>query len=172
MHKACHELGSKFFSIFKTELLEYYINVFSTFFNIEKNKDFIEKTEGIYNFLCKLEMSKKEYSLKQVVDKYTNYFNSISQYSKFKSTTTKNKIDLYNTALITFFKDPIKYRNSSIFNEFKDALNSGYSTIISGSPDLNTLHIQEAFVPSEVISIISEHIKSDKFDKVIKMISK
>ena len=155
MHMFADLKPSKFYSVFSSNLTAYYSNVFTNIFKLKKvDKRTIEK---IVKFIYQLEMKLKRDT--PTLKKYYRVMLDLQQYSSLSKEDFEKVLSDYIVLIRIFW-----YNMSAVisvsrkYNHILGPLYTGYRKVFKTRPD--TFAIQELFSLSEVVSIVSEDIKS------------
>lgn len=161
MHMAANKMKMGFLSHFRTELTLYYSALFSSIFQIE-GEDISKEAQKIYTFLFKESELKRGINLTPFLKKY--YQTLDESFRKYKQSQDIDQFDKQLRDYITFLTIYLKGDTSPLLSaipHYRPVFRSMYSAYERGlgAKGIQTLCIQELFVPSEVICIYSEITK-------------
>jgi len=151
MHMFADLKPSKFLSVFKNDLIQFYNNLFTELLNLENQNS--KSIESIVLFIAKMEKDLPRSN--DTLKKYFDQIEKLQEYSTLEHNTFENIVRDYIVSIKLFWTDFGTFRN--IAKSYKHILtpiyNSYYKTF-----DIhpNTFAIQELFSISEVISVAAE----------------
>lgn len=171
MHMFADRKPGAFLSVFKSELVGYYKNVWKTIFSLNEKRLNDKDVEKIAWFLFrKFERDMGKVTNKDLLEYYKLLDSSFSTITTLDRKQFENQLKSYIVILKLFLTDFTSFYNvSRKFAHILGPLYMSYKTTFN-IKNLNTLAIQELLYPSEIVAIISEHGFKTKVNKAIKQI--
>ncbi len=175
VHELIHMFAGRkpamFFNQFKSDLTNYYVNVWQTIFSLDMKKVESKGVEKIIKFLFgKLEKKSQAVSTGDLVQYYKLLDSALSEATTLSKEEFNRQLRDYVIVLKLFLTDFSAFY--SVVRKFNHILNPLYGAYkqVFGIKNLNTLAVQELLYPSEIIAICSEHGFRSKVTRAIKQI--
>jgi hypothetical protein len=165
-HMFSSEYPKQFISLFGETLLKFYVPYFTKVFKLKG--DITKETKNIINFMYNYFELTRMYSTRKL---YEIIFENFSKITELNTDDFENLLLKYCNVVMMYIHygmmDMLKSRSkySDILDPIKDVYKSEFNNIVP------SIHIQELFIPSEVICILSESDKSSKYNKMISFLA-